>query len=77
MTRLHTHPGPGRATPDAISRRVRRLYSVRIFEDGFVVPWIKLIDAENDSEAIGVARSILPSKRRQLWDGHRLVAEFR
>ena len=54
-----------------------RLYTVCVFDEGLIVPWVRLVDAEDDSEAIALARSIQPSKRRELWDRHRLVAEFR
>jgi len=77
MRRLHSYEALADREPDAISSsRSSRLYSVCVFDEGLVVPWVKLVDAESDTEAIGAARCICPSKRRELWHRHRLVAEF-
>ncbi|MFL6755921.1 MAG: hypothetical protein ACJ8EH_10060 [Sphingomicrobium sp.] len=78
MRRLHSYEVSADRSGDAVaSSRSSRLYSVCVFDEGLVVPWVKLLDATSDTEAIGAARCICPSKRRELWDRHRLVAEFR
>ena len=46
-------------------------------DDEASVARVKLLDAPNDSEAIAEALSIDRFKRRELWDRHRLVAEFK
>lgn len=53
-----------------------RVYTICSFDPGQVVARVKLIDAETDQEAVEEARSIDRFKRRELWDRHRLVAEF-
>ena len=53
-----------------------RVYTVCVFDEGINVPRVSLIDADDDADAISVARTINPSKRREVWDRHRLVAGF-
>jgi hypothetical protein len=65
-----------RAAADAIPDVSVRLYTIRLFDDELVVPWVELIDAHSDDEAIALARAIHPSKRREIWDRERLVAEL-
>ncbi len=51
-----------------------RVYSVCCFTNGLVVPWVRLLDATSDEEAIKEARSLNRFSKRELWDRHRLVA---
>ena len=71
---------PPKRRPAAIPSRqpveLMRLYTVCVFDEELVVPWVELLDARNDQEAVALARSIQPSKRREIWDRHRLVAEL-
>jgi hypothetical protein len=53
-----------------------RHYTVLVFDDLVPVPWAIVIEAEDDIEAITVASSLHPSKRRELWCRHRLIAEI-
>jgi hypothetical protein len=67
--------GPNdRASP--FSEDAMRLYAICVFDDALIVPWVQLVDAGSDNEAISMARSIQPSKRREIWDRQRLVAEL-
>jgi hypothetical protein len=54
-----------------------RIYTICSFDPGLVVARVKLFDARTDSEAIETARSIDRFKVRELWERHRLVAEFK
>ncbi len=70
-------PRRGRAViPSPQPDDLMRLYTVCVFDEELVVPWIELIDARDDQEAVALAHSIQPSKRREIWDRHRLVAEL-
>jgi hypothetical protein len=53
-----------------------RLYTVLVFDDLVPAPWVVLVEADNDTKAIAIARSLHPTKRRELWHRHRLVAEI-
>jgi hypothetical protein len=64
------HPGTQAAEP------ARRLYTVLVFEPDLHVPWATLVEAADDGEAVRMARSIHPLKRREVWDRHRLVADI-
>ena len=79
MNRPRTNRLFREATAEQIlsTEEVLRLYTVCVFDEGLLVPWVRLVDARDDCEAIALARAIHPSKRREIWDRHRLVAEFR
>jgi len=47
-----------------------------VLDEDFASPWAILLDAENDSDALSLARAHHPGKRRELWLRYRLVAEF-
>lgn len=67
-TRAHSIDGIG--FPDESGR----LYTACFFEHGAIVPWVQLLAAESDEEAIGELRSSHVFMTRELWDRHRLVA---
>ena len=50
-----------------------RLYSLCFFDRGWIVPQVQFLDAENDEEALSIARSMRPGITREIWDRHRLV----
>ena len=52
------------------------IYTLLIMDEDIASPWAILLEAENDGDAVAVARSHHPGKRRELWQLHRLVAEF-
>jgi hypothetical protein len=52
------------------------IYTLLVVDDVIATPWAILLEAENDSDAVALARSHHPNKRRELWQRHRLVAEF-
>jgi hypothetical protein len=56
------------------SERVPRSYSLRSFAPGLRTPWLDLIEARSDEEAIAVAKKTNTGLPRELWDRHRLVA---
>jgi hypothetical protein len=56
---------------------LERRFLSALFDEGLVVPWVKLVDADDDEEATALARSIQPSKRCEVWDHHRLIAVVR
>lgn len=56
-----------------IGEVVPRVYTVCFFTPGAVVPWVKLIDAGTDIEAIDIAQCMNPNAMREVWDRHRLV----
>ena len=74
MRRVGSRRPNDRAIP--FSEGAMRLYTICVFDDALVVPWVKLVDAGSDNEAISMARSIQPAKRREIWDRQRLVAEL-
>lgn len=74
MRRPRSRRAASRATP--FPDDAKRLYAICVFDEALVVPWVKLVDAESDRVAIALARSIQPSKRREIWDRQRLVAEL-
>jgi len=47
-------------------------YTVLVFDELLSTPWAILVEAEDDTKAIEVARALHPLKRRELWCGHRL-----
>lgn len=49
------------------------VYSVCFFLDDFVVPYVLLIDAADDDEALEQARARRPFTTREVWYHHRLV----
>ena len=51
-------------------------YTVLVFDELVPAPWAIPVEAEDDTKAIAVARALHPLKRRELWCGHRLVAEI-
>ena len=51
-----------------------RLYTACFFEHEAIVPWVQLLAAESDEEAIAELRSSHVFMTRELWDRHRLVA---
>jgi hypothetical protein len=53
---------------------VSHVYTVCFFTPGMVVPWVKLVDAENDVEAVDLAQWMEPNTTREVWDRHRLVS---
>jgi len=50
-----------------------RLYSLCCFDRDWIVPEVQLFDAEDDQDALVMARSMRPWMRREIWDRHRLV----
>lgn len=58
-------------------RSSERVYTLCVFDEALIVPWVQLLDASDDVEAMDLARSVRPSKRRELWHGHRFVADVR
>lgn len=52
------------------------LYTLLVLDDCIAAPWAILLEAENDGDAVALARSHYPTKKRELWQRHRLVAEF-
>ena len=50
-----------------------RLYCVCFFSSGWITPEVQFLDAENDEDALLLARSIRPWMTREIWDRHRLV----
>ena len=78
MSRRETISPHDLADPSAFgfAGALTRVYTVCVFDDGAVTPRVRLIDAHDDAEAISVARTINPSKRREVWDRHRLIAGF-
>lgn len=61
-------------TEAAPAEAATRVYSVCLFGQHFIVPWVKLLDAASDEEAISEVRSMNRFTKRELWDRHRLVA---
>ena len=53
-----------------------RVYCLCRFEQGAVVPAVKLIDAASDEQAVAIARASDPGAEREVWDRHRLVAHL-
>lgn len=53
-----------------------RIYTLLIVDEDMASPSAILLEAEDDGDAVALARSHHPSKRRELWQRHRLVAEF-
>ena len=78
MSRMCSLPAPRRSSASAVLSPddAMRLYTLCVFDAALAVPWVRLLDAQDDKGAIALAHSILPSKRRELWDRRRLVAEF-
>lgn len=75
MSPVPPFPAPRHSGPEAADT-ARRLYTVLVFEEDLPVPWATLIEAGDDGEAVRLARSIHPLKRREVWDRHRLVADI-
>lgn len=59
--------------PGSGSDSVRRLYTACFFDQGLLVPRVKLFDAASDAEAIAEICSVQRFTKRELWDRHRLV----
>ena len=76
MNSVRPRQRPHAAIPSRQPADLMRLYTVCVFDEDLVVPWVELLDARDDQEAVALARSIQPSKRREIWDRHRLVAEL-
>ena len=57
--------------------RPARSYTVLVFDEFVPTPWAILVEADNDAEAMALARSLHPLKRRELWCRHRLIGEIR
>ena len=76
MDSIRTRPRSPAASPSRQASDLMRLYTVCVFDEDLAVPWVELLDARNDQEAVALARAIQPSKRREIWDRHRLVAEL-
>jgi hypothetical protein len=59
--------------PHSEPRGSRRLYSLCLFERGWIVPHVRFLHAENDLDALALAKSLDPWMTREVWDEHRLV----
>lgn len=53
---------------------IGRLYTACFFDQGLIVPRVRLLEAATDEDAITEVRSSHIFTRRELWDRHRLVA---
>jgi len=53
-----------------------RIYRVCLFDYGAVIPRVELVKATTDAEAIELARNLHSPAQCEIWDEHRLVAEF-
>ena len=71
MSPVGPHPPAPRPTP------ATHVYTVLVFDELVHAPWAVVVEATNDANAIALAQVLHPSKRRELWCGHRLVAEIR
>jgi hypothetical protein len=58
---------------DALTDKGGTLYSLCCFDRGWIVPEVKLFEAEDDQGALEAAKSIRPWMTREIWDRHRLV----
>lgn len=61
----------------ALFAKVPRVYCVCFFPTGAVVPEVKLVKAANDGDVIQQTKTKYPSGDLEIWDDHRLVANFR
>jgi len=50
------------------------VYTLLVFDELMGAPWVVLLDAEDDADAIRLAGAHHPTKRRELWHRHRLIA---
>jgi len=58
----------------ASAQPILRAYRLCSFSSQLGAPWIDLIDAADDEEALALARVRNVTMSRELWDRHRLVA---
>lgn len=63
-------------SPPANSPRLLHAYTLLIVDEEIGSPWAILLGAENDDDAVALARAHHPTKSRELWLRDRLVAEF-
>ena len=50
-----------------------RLYSICCFDRGRNDSQVQFLEAEDDEDALALAKSVSPWMTRELWDRHRLV----
>src|SRR5215203_1128873 len=55
-----------------ISRWGKIRLVIQVLDLGWIVPEVQFLDAENDEEALSIARSMRPGMTREIWDRHRL-----
>lgn len=60
--------------PAALPDEFGRVYTACFFDQGLVVPRVKVLEAPTDDDAISELRSLNRFTERELWHGHRLVA---
>lgn len=55
------------------SASATRVYSICLFDPGFVVPRVTLLEAQSDEAAINAAHEMNHGSGHELWDQDRLV----
>ena len=74
LLRMSLSSGPIPPAPRQPSPTGTRVYTLLVYDDVVRTPWVTLLDADDDQQAIRKAHAHHPTKRRELWDKHRLVA---
>ena len=68
--------GPTPPAPRPTDAPTRHAYTLLVFDEMVHAPWAVVFEAE-DAKAVAMVRALHPSKRREIWCDHRLVAEIR